>query len=134
MFDNVLDDIEGVFASSSWTTNSIDVYPDNYQGTITNETEFCRLNVMPNNSENHAYGGSNKELSGLIAVKIFVSAGQGQSRTMAISDILDNVFQNKKLTRGTELYTSYLNVEGLDPKNQALYSASYIIPFKIYGE
>ena len=134
MFDDVLDDIEGVFASSTWTSKSIDIYPDNYQGTISNETEFCRLNVLPSNSENHAYGGSNKELSGLIAVKIFVSAGQGQSRTMAISDTLDIVLQNKKLTRGTELYTSYLNVEGLDPKNQALYSASYIIPFKIYGE
>jgi hypothetical protein len=133
MFDNVLDDIEGVFASSSWTTHSIDIYPDNYQGTISDETEFCRLNVMPSNSENHSYGGK-KELSGLIAVKIFVSAGEGQSRIMAISDILDIVLQNKKLTRGTELYTSYLNVEGLDPSNKALYSASYIIPFKIYGD
>ena len=53
---------------------------------------------------------------------------------MAISDTLDNVLQNKKLTRGTELFTSYLNVEGLDPTNKALYSASYIIPFKIHGE
>jgi len=133
MFDNVLDDIEGVFASSSWTTHSIDIYPDNYQGTISDETEFCRLNVMPSASENLAYGG-NKELSGLVAVKIFVSAGEGQSRIMEISDTLDTVLQYKKLTNGTELHTSYLNVEGLDPSNKALYSASYIIPFKIYGE
>jgi hypothetical protein len=133
MFDNVLDDIEGVFASTSWTTNNIDVYPDNYQGTISDETEFCRLNVLPAASESLAYGG-NKELSGLIAVKIFVSAGEGQSRIMEISDTLDTVLQYKKLNNGTELHTSYLNVEGLDPSNKALYSASYIIPFKIYGE
>jgi len=133
MFDNVLDDIEGVFASSSWTSNNIDIYPDNYQGTISDETEFCRLNVMPSSSETLAYGG-NKELSGLVAVKIFVSAGEGQSRIMEISDTLDTVLQYKKLTNGTELHTSYLNVEGLDPSNKALYSASYIIPFKIYGE
>jgi len=133
MFDNVLDDIESVFASTAWTSNNIDVYPDNYQGTISDETEFCRLNVMPSNSENYQYGGF-KQLSGLMAVKIFVSAGEGQSRIMEISDSLDDVFQNKKLTRGTELSTSYLNVEGLDPSNKALYSASYIIPFKIHGE
>jgi len=133
MFDNVLDDIEGIFASSTWLANNIDIYPDNYQGSINDETEFCRLNVMPSNSENLEYGGL-KLLSGLIAIKIFVGAGEGQSRIMAISDVLDSVLQNKKLTRGTELFTSYLNVEGLDPTNKALYSASYIIPFKIHGE
>lgn len=133
MFDNVLDDIEGVFASATWVNKSIDVYPDNYQGTISDETEFCRLNVMPSNSENYQFGGV-KQLSGLLAVKIFVSAGEGQSRIMEISDSLDDVLQNKRLTKGTELSTSYLNVEGLDPSNRALYSASYIIPFKIHGE
>jgi len=133
MYDNVLDDIEAVFGSASWTSNSINVYPDNYQGTITNQTEFCRLNVLPSNSENYVHGG-NKRIEGLIAVKIFVKAGEGQSRIMAIADILDINLQNKKLTNGTELGTSYLNVEGLDPSNRALYSARYLIPFKIYGE
>jgi len=38
------------------------------------------------------------------------------------------------LTNGTELGTSYMNVEGLDPANKSLYSASYIIPFKIHGD
>jgi hypothetical protein len=133
MYDDVLDDIEAVFASATWTSNSITVYPDNYQGTITNQTEFCRLNVLPSNSENYAHGGS-KQVEGLIAVKIFVKAGEGQSRIMSIADRLDISLQNKKLTKGTELGTSYLNVEGLDPSNKALYSARYLIPFKLYGE
>jgi hypothetical protein len=133
MYDNVLDDIEAVFGSSTWTANNIDIYPDNYQGIIDDQNEFCRLNVLPSNSENNAHGGS-KQLEGLVAVKIFVKAGEGQSRLMAISDILDISLQNKRLTNGTELGTSYLNVEGLDPSNKALYSARYIIPFKIYGE
>jgi len=133
MYDNVLDDIEAVFGSASWTANNIDIYPDNYQGTINDQNEFCRLNVLPSNSENNAHGGS-KQLEGLVAVKIFVKAGEGQSRLMAISDILDINLQNKRLTNGTELGTSYLNVEGLDPSNKALYSARYLIPFKIYGE
>jgi hypothetical protein len=133
MYDDLLDDIEAVFGSSSWTANNIDIYPDNYQGTINDQNEFCRLNVLPSNSENNAHGGS-KQLEGLVAVKIFVKAGEGQSRLMAISDILDINLQNKRLTNGTELGTSYLNVEGLDPSNKALYSARYLIPFKIYGE
>jgi len=133
MYDNVLDDIESVFASVVWTTNNISIYPDNYQGTIDTENEFCRLNVLPSNSSHRSFGGS-KQLEGLVAVKIFVKAGEGQSRIMAISDILDISLQNKRLTNGTELGTSYLNVEGLDPSNKSLYSARYIIPFKIFGE
>lgn len=133
MYDNVLDDIESVFGSATWTLNNIDIYPDNYQGSISDQTEFCRLNVLPSNSEHYAYCG-NKQIEGLVAVKIFVKAGEGQARIMAISDILDLSLQNKKLTNGTELGTSYLNVEGLDPSNKALYSARYLIPFKLYGE
>ena len=133
MYDNVLDDVESVFASVAWTVNNITIYPDNYQGTIDTQNEFCRLNVLPANSENYSYGGS-KAIEGLVAVKIFVKAGEGQSRLMAISDIIDTVLQNKKLNNGTELGTSYLNVEGLDPSNNSLYSAKYIIPFKSYGE
>jgi len=133
MYDEVLDDIESVFASASWTANNITIYPDNYQGTISTQDEFCRLSVLPSTSENYVHGGK-KSLNGLVAVKIFVKAGEGQSRLMAISDILDSVLQNKRLTNGTELATSYLNVEGLDPSNNSLYSARYIIPFKLYGE
>lgn len=133
MYDNVLEDIESVFASLVWTTNNISIYPDNYQGDINTENEFCRLNVLPSSSDLHSYGG-NKRLEGLVIVKIFVKAGEGQSRVMSISDILDISLQNKRLTNGTELGTSYLNVEGLDPVNKSLYSARYVIPFKLYGE
>ena len=133
MYDSVQSDIEGVFASSTWTSNNIPIYPDNYQGAVTTGPEFCRLSVMPSSSENYSHGG-NKALSGIVVVKILVRAGEGQARIMAISDILNVNLDNKRLTNGTELSTSYLNVEGLDPSNQSLYSARYIIPFKIYGE
>jgi hypothetical protein len=133
MYDNLLDDIEAIFASSNWTDNNINIYPDNYQGTIDTENEFCRLNILPSSSEYYSHGG-NKQLEGIIVIKIFVKAGEGQARLMAISDILDATLQSKHLTNGTKLETSYLNVEGLDPSNKSLYSARYIIPFKLYGE
>jgi len=133
MYNNILADIEEVFASAGWLANSIEVYPDNYQGTINNDNEFCRLSVLPSSSENSVYGGA-KTVEGLVILKIFVKAGDGQARLMAISDILDINLVNKRLTNGTELSTSYLNVEGLDPSNKSLYSARYIIPFTLYGE
>jgi hypothetical protein len=134
MYDDLLADIEGVFANAVWTSNTIPTFPDNYQGTIgSNISEYVRLNVMPSNSDAFNYERESK-VSGLIAVKIFVAAGEGQGRTLSIADLLDISLQNKTLPNGTSLGTSYLNVEGLDPSNKSLYSASYIIPFTKYGE
>lgn len=137
MFDLILEDIEGVFASSAWTTHSIPMYPDNYQGKKTKTNgkvvEYCTVSVLPSKSNNYAYGDK-KQIDGLVGIKLFVPAGDGQGRLMTIADILDTLLDNKQLTNGTQLGTSYINVEGLDPSNKALYSASYIIPFTTYGE
>lgn len=132
MFVNALTDIEQVFGDTSWTSNNITTYPSNYQGDV-KDTEYCIVNVLPSNSENVAHGVT-KQLSGLVAVKIFVPAGFGQKRVMEISDLLDNVLENKLLNNRTTLGSSYLNVEGLDPDNGALYSASYFNSFTLYGE
>jgi hypothetical protein len=133
MFDKTLSDIEEIFSLAPWASENIAIYPDNYQGDISNDNEFCRLSVLPSNSDNFTYNGD-KRLQGLIIIKIFLKAGEGQGRLMKIADIFDNHLQNKVLTNKTELGTSYLNVEGLDPINNSLYSAQYIIPFKIYGD
>jgi len=133
MYDLILRDIENVLGSASWTSNNIKTYPVNYQGTKGSNNEYVLLNVLPSSSENYAYGVT-KQVEGLVAVKMFVKAGDGQGRLMAIANLLDTVFDNKTLTNGTKLGTSYLTVEGLDPSNKSLYSASYIIPFTHYGE
>ena len=134
MFDSVLEDIETVFGNATWTTNNIPTFPDNYQGTIGNNVrEYVRLSLLPSTSKNYAYDAK-KELTGLLAVKIFTAAGEGQGRLMAIADFLDIVLENKTLTNGTRLGTSYLQVEGLDAANKSLYSGSYFIPFTRYGE
>jgi hypothetical protein len=133
MYDLILRDIEEVFGSASWTTNNIRTYPMNYLGNKDSNSEYVLMNVLPSSSSNYAFGVK-KETNGLVAVKIFVKAGDGQGRLMAIANLLDTVLDNKTLSNGTKLGTSYLNVEGLDPSNKALYSASYIIPFTHYGE
>jgi len=133
MYDLILRDVESVFGDAAWTANNIKTYPMNYLGSKSSSTEYVLLNVLPSSSENYAFGVS-KETTGLVAVKMFVKAGDGQGRLMAIANLLDTVLQNKTLSNGTKLGTSYLTVEGLDPSNKALYSASYIIPFTHYGE
>lgn len=131
MYDLILRDVETVFASATWTANNIQTIPDNYLGVKSDE--YVLLKVMPSNSSLSAYGVE-KQIEGMVAVKMFTKAGEGQGRVMAIANLLDIILENKTLPNGTRLGTSYLNVEGLDPQNKALYSASYIIPFIKYGE
>jgi hypothetical protein len=133
MYELILQDINGVIASAAWTDRLIEVVPDNYFGKLNNPNEYCKLFIMPSNGSIEAHGGLTS-LSGLIAMKIFVKAGEGQNRIMEISGELDSVFKNKKLTNGTELGTSHLTLEGIDSDNSTLYSASYFITFKHYGE
>lgn len=133
MFDKALEDIEGVLASTAFLTENIEVYPEDYFGDIKNETEFCRVLLLPTNSYNIAHG-AHKVLDGILKIRIFVKSGLGQKRHMEIADILDKYFENKTLTNNTKLETSYLNVVGLDTDNPALSSAIYSIPFKSYGE
>jgi len=134
MFDLALSDIEVVFSRSSWNANGIKTVPDNYQGKIGNGIrEYVLIKLLPSNGWNYAYDAK-KMLSGMLAVKIFTAAGSGQGRAMEVADLLNVQLQNKRLTNGTELGTSYVNVEGLDSSNNSLYSVSYFIPFKLYGE
>ena len=138
MYNLALRDIEGVFSSATWLSHNIPTYPVDYQeckgsSTGVNAGEYAIITVMPSSSGNYAYGVS-KQSNGLVAVKVFVRSGEGQGRLMAIADLLDAVLDNKTLPNGTRLGTSYLNVEGVDPQNSALSSASYIISFTLYGE
>ena len=131
MYDLILRDVETAFASATWTANNIQTIPDNYLGA--KKDEYVLVKTMPSNSSLAAYGVE-KQIEGMVAVKMFTKAGEGQGRIMAIANLIDIILENKTLPNGTKLGTSYLNVEGLDPQNKALYSASYIIPFTKYGE
>lgn len=133
MYDNVLADIEGLFTTSYWTTQNISMFPANYMGKKGKLTEYGQVSVMPSSSDTIGHAVV-KRLTGLVAIKLFVKAGEGQKRIMQMADILDTLMEHKHLTNGTELGASYLNLEGLDPANSSLYSASYIIPFTKYGD
>lgn len=132
-FTSLLTALNALFGSATWTSNNIPTYPENYKGKISNKDEYCRINVLPADSEVSVYGGG-KGLQGTLIVDIYVKAGNGQARIMAIADLLDILLQTKNLTNGLELGTSYINNVGEDKANKSLYNAKYLIPFKSYGE
>jgi len=133
MFINAISAIEGVFGSSAWTANNIKSIPANFEGDMSSAQEYVHVSILPSSSDILAYGVQ-KRLSGIVAVKMFVPAGYGTRRIMEIGDLLDDVLQFKTLSNGTRLDSSYINVEGLDPRNESFFSGSYIIPFTLYGE
>ena len=132
-FAQVSTSIHSLFSVAAWTSKSITMYPDNYQGKVTTKDEYARLVVLPSKSANKTFGGV-KAIDGMVSIQIFVKAGEGASRLMVISDHIDDILQNKVLSNGLELGSSYISVLGLDSANQSLYGAKYIIPFKSYGE
>lgn len=133
MFLELLQDIESQFSSTEWTNKGIATYPANYQGAKSDSNEYCVLSVLPSTGRDYAFGAK-KSLKGLVAVKIFVKAGEGSNRLMELCGELDTLLQQRQLSGGTVLDTSYFNVEGLDPANSSLFSGTYFIPFTLYGE
>lgn len=104
LFDDILEDIESVFAGNVWKAAKIPTFPNNYQGKMAGIKEYAILNVLPSSSQHHSFGAG-KQIDGLVAVKIFVPAGHGQLRLMAIADVLDTVLDSKTLPNNTKLGT-----------------------------
>jgi hypothetical protein len=126
-FTEVIEVIEGIFATSSWSSKSIQAYPVNYTGSYT--TEFIKLEVVPSRPLN-IY--SNLSVQGQIIVQIYVQTGLGSRRIAQIADELDDVLQAKTLSNGTQTGTSALSFLGVDPDDNSLFRADYTISFKKY--
>lgn len=86
----VIQDIEGVFATSSWTNENITVYPANYSGAYTNE--FVKIEVVPSKPFDNY---SKLNVQGQAIAQIYVQTGLGSRRIMEIADKLDNILQAK---------------------------------------
>ena len=129
MFANIQSDLEGAFAASTWTANNITTVPQNYQGENT-ATEWCRVNILPGQSFN-TYGSSAN--TGMVRVDIFVPAGLGITRAIAIGDLLDTALSSTVFTNGTQTGAGTVTPVGLDPENPGLFRASYSVPYRHYS-
>ena len=119
-------DLEGAFASSSWTIPTV---PANYQAP-NNATEFVRVNVLPG-AGNSTYGGAAD--SGMLRVDIYVPSGLGLSRVFEVADLLDALVSRQVFTNGTQTGASTVTAMSIDPANAGLFRASYSVPYRHYS-
>jgi len=128
-FVNLLSDIEGQFATSTWISTNISAFPANFR-IPENTSEFVKLEVLPLR-DNSDYGRCGIE--GIIYVQIYVQANQGLKRLMEIADILDTLLQAKSLGNGTQTQASTLNILGVDKDNPDLFRGDFSVNFTHYN-
>jgi hypothetical protein len=129
-YNKVQLDLESVFSTTAWKAESIPAFPGNFEGDI-GATEFVKLEILPSGtieSFGHFSG-----IEGQVIIQVYVSAGKGMTRLLAVADILDNYFQAQKFVNGTSTGSSALNVIGKDSANPALFRADYTVSFSLFN-
>ena len=118
--------VEGLFASSAWTSNNVKAFPANYQGEI-NADEWIRVSVLPFSSE-LAY----KDIiaNGQIVCNIFVPAGAGMKRAYEIVDILKTLFDKEVISGYLQTTNSFITNIGIDTKDSGLFNVNYTVNFR----
>ena len=123
---NILTAVEGLFASSAWTTNNIKAFPANYQGEIDSD-EWIRVSVLPFSSE-LAY--QDVIANGQIVCNIFVPAGAGMKRAYQIADLLKTLLDQEVISGYLQTTNSFITNIGIDPKDAGLYNIDYTVNFR----
>lgn len=118
--------VEGLFASSSWTSNNVKAYPANYQGQLDGD-EWVRVNVLPFSSE---LAFSELSANGQIVCNIFVPSGQGMKRAYEIADMLKTLLDRNSISGYLQTTNSFITNVGIDPINSGLYSVDYTVNFR----
>lgn len=122
----ILTAVEGLFSSSSWTSNNIKTYPSNYQGKI-DSTEWVRVNVLPFSSE---LAFNETRANGQIVCNIFVPSGQGMKRAYFICDLLKDMLERNSISGYLQTTNSFITNIGVDSKDAGLYSVDFSVNFK----
>ena len=118
--------VEGLFASSAWTSNNVKAFPANYQGEIDSD-EWVRVSVLPFSSE-LAY--KDVIANGQIVCQIFVPSGQGMKRAYQIADILKTLLDQEVISGYLQTTNSFITNIGIDTKDSGLYNVNYTVNFR----
>ena len=118
--------VEGLFASTAWTSNNIKAFPANYQGEI-DADEWIRVSVLPFSSE---LAFKDVIANGQIVCQIFVPSGQGMKRAYEIADMLKTLLDRNSISGYLQTTNSFITNVGIDPKNSGLYSVDYTVNFR----
>ena len=118
--------VEGLFASSAWTSNNVKAFPANYQGEI-NADEWVRVSVLPFSSE-LAY--KDVIANGQIVCQIFVPAGAGMKRAYEIADMLKTLLDQEVISGYLQTTNSFITNIGIDTKDSGLFNVNYTVNFR----
>jgi len=118
--------VEGLFASTAWTSNNIKAFPANYQGEI-DADEWIRVSVLPFSSE-LAY--QDVIANGQIVCNIFVPAGAGMKRAYQIADLLKTLLDQEVISGYLQTTNSFITNIGIDTKDSGLFNVNYTVNFK----
>ena len=118
--------VEGLFASSAWTSNNVKAFPANYQGEI-NADEWIRVSVLPFSSE-LAY--KDVITNGQIVCQIFVPAGAGMKRAYEIADMLKTLLDQEIISGYLQTTNSFITNIGIDTKDSGLFNVNYTVNFR----
>jgi len=118
--------VEGLFASSAWTSNNVKAFPANYQGEIDSD-EWIRVSVLPFSSE---LAFKDVIANGQIVCQIFVPSGQGMKRAYEIADILKTLLDQEVISGYLQTTNSFITNIGIDTKDSGLFNVNYTVNFK----
>ena len=118
--------VEGLFASSAWTSNNVKAFPANYQGEI-DADEWIRVSVLPFSSE-LAY--KDVIANGQIVCQIFVPAGAGMKRAYEIADMLKTLLDQEVISGYLQTTNSFITNIGIDTKDSGLFNVNYTVNFR----
>ena len=122
----ILTAVEGLFASSAWTSNNIKAFPANYQGEI-DADEWIRVSVLPFSSE---LAFKDVIANGQIVCQIFVPAGSGMKRAYQIADLLKALLDQEVISGYLQTTNSFITNIGIDTKDSGLYNVNYTVNFR----
>ena len=118
--------VEGLFASSAWTSNNVKAFPANYQGEIDSD-EWVRVSVLPFSSE---LAFKDVIANGQIVCQIFVPAGAGMKRAYEIADMLKTLLDQEVISGYLQTTNSFITNIGIDTKDSGLFNVNYTVNFK----
>lgn len=132
MFEQVVQDIYGVFAGSGWVDTGYKAFPSNYQGTIDTKP-YVLVSVLANNKKTVNFERE-RSLQGLMILSIFTDTTKGDKELFHVADVLNDLFEEKILSNGTQFELGNLSKGEVDPDNKSLYRADYSIRFTLFGD
>ena len=118
--------VEGLFASTAWTTNNIKAFPANYQGEI-DADEWVRVSVLPFSSE---LAFKDVIANGQIVCQIFVPAGAGMKRAYQIADMLKVLLDQEVISGYLQTTNSFITNIRIDTKDSGLFNVNYTVNFR----